>query len=72
MYIIKSEAGQLLRDELAKSPQKILASAFPEFVSMTPALSTPPTFPVGQEGLTAPPSDGSNLPSAPLAATSDS
>lgn len=32
MYIIRSDAGQPLREELAKSPEKILASAFPEFL----------------------------------------
>ncbi|KAL8246880.1 hypothetical protein R6Q59_008096 [Mikania micrantha] len=32
MYIIRSDAGQPLREELAKSPEKILSSAFPEFV----------------------------------------
>ncbi|KAJ3683868.1 hypothetical protein LUZ60_014095 [Juncus effusus] len=31
MYIICSDAGQPLREELAKSPQKILASAFPQY-----------------------------------------
>ncbi|KAI3989472.1 hypothetical protein MKX01_022747 [Papaver californicum] len=31
MYIIRSEVGQPLREELAKSPQKILANAFPQF-----------------------------------------
>ncbi|KAL8160447.1 hypothetical protein V2J09_001984 [Rumex salicifolius] len=32
MYIIRSDAGQPLREELANSPLKILVSAFPEFV----------------------------------------
>ncbi|PON39191.1 Armadillo-type fold containing protein [Parasponia andersonii] len=46
MYIIRSDAGKPLRDELAKSPQKILSIAFPDFVSksdivMMPGLSTP-------------------------------
>ncbi|KAG6397579.1 hypothetical protein SASPL_143748 [Salvia splendens] len=31
MYIIRSDAGQPLREELAKSPDKIITSAFPEF-----------------------------------------
>lgn len=31
MYIICSDAGQPLREELAKSPHKILANAFPQF-----------------------------------------
>lgn len=78
MYIIRSDAGQPLRDELAKSPQKILASAFPEFVpkpdvAMTPGSSTPPTALLGEEGRNTPPPDSSNVPPAPpsAAATSD-
>ncbi|XP_031107078.1 transformation/transcription domain-associated protein-like [Ipomoea triloba] len=35
MYIIRSDAGQPLREELAKSPEKIIASAFPEFAPKT-------------------------------------
>ncbi|KAG8383733.1 hypothetical protein BUALT_Bualt04G0044600 [Buddleja alternifolia] len=35
MYIIRSDAGQPLREELAKSPEKIIASAFPEFLQKT-------------------------------------
>ncbi|XP_010268349.1 PREDICTED: transformation/transcription domain-associated protein-like [Nelumbo nucifera] len=31
MYIIRSDAGQPLREELAKSAQKILSSAFPQY-----------------------------------------
>ncbi|GMI76972.1 hypothetical protein like AT2G17930 [Hibiscus trionum] len=69
MYIIKSDAGQPLRDELAKSPQKILASAFPEFVpkseaAMTPGSSTPSEGPTSQ-------SDSSNLEPVSSGATSD-
>ncbi|XVF62182.1 hypothetical protein PTKIN_Ptkin08bG0196500 [Pterospermum kingtungense] len=41
MYIIRSDAGQPLRDELAKSPQKILACAFPEFVAKSEEAMTP-------------------------------
>lgn len=37
MYIIRSDAGQPLREELAKSPEKIIASAFPEFAPKTDA-----------------------------------
>ncbi|KAM6591803.1 hypothetical protein CsatA_014408 [Cannabis sativa] len=73
MYVIRSDAGQPLRDELAKSPQKILASAFPEFAPksdavMTPSSSTPPAS-VGEEGLTTPAPESSM--SSPSAATSD-
>lgn len=32
MYIICSDIGQPLREELAKSPHKILANAFPQFI----------------------------------------
>ncbi|KAK9039755.1 hypothetical protein V6N11_014947 [Hibiscus sabdariffa] len=69
MYIIKSDAGQPLRDELAKSPQKILASAFPEFVpkseaAMTAGSSTPAEGPSSQ-------SDSSNLAPVTSGATSD-
>jgi transformation/transcription domain-associated protein len=32
MYIIRSDAGQPLREELARSPEKILASTFPDFM----------------------------------------
>ncbi|KAM7263761.1 hypothetical protein ACFE04_001444 [Oxalis oulophora] len=68
MYIIRSDAGQPLRDELAKSPQKILASAFPEFltksdVAMTPGSSTGPTTMIGEDGVVNPPPDASSLPS---------
>lgn len=76
MYIIRSDAGQPLRDELAKSPQKILASAFPEFVPksdvvMTPGSSTPPTGLLGEDSLITPPSDSSNPPSVLPSTTSD-
>ncbi|KAM7524076.1 hypothetical protein LguiA_013978 [Lonicera macranthoides] len=36
MYIIRSDAGQPLREELAKSPEKILASTFPDFLPKKP------------------------------------
>lgn len=75
MYIIRSDAGQPLRDELAKSPQKILASAFPDFLpksdaTTAPGSLTPPATLLGDDGLPAPP-DSSNLPSASSAAASD-
>nr|XP_009601660.1 probable transcription-associated protein 1 isoform X2 [Nicotiana tomentosiformis] len=47
MYIIRSDAGQPLREELAKSPEKIIASAFPEFITKSDA-------PAGQESLSRP------------------
>ncbi|KAL5822462.1 hypothetical protein ACOSQ3_020378 [Xanthoceras sorbifolium] len=71
MYIIRSDVGQPLRDELAKSPQKILASAFSEFMPKSDATTTQPDTLLGDDGLPAPPPDSSNLPSAPPAAASD-
>ncbi|XP_075091326.1 uncharacterized protein LOC107801589 isoform X2 [Nicotiana tabacum] len=47
MYIIRSDVGQPLREELAKSPEKIIASAFPEFITKSDA-------PAGQESLSRP------------------
>lgn len=76
MYIIRSDAGQPLRDELAKSPQKILASAFPEYspksdVVMTPGSSSTSAAILGDDGLVTPLPDSSNPASAPSSATSD-
>lgn len=75
MYIIRSDVGQPLRDELANSPQKILASAFPEFLpksdsSMAPGSSTAPASLLADDGLVSP-SDGSNLPPVPSTVTLD-
>ncbi|CAN4078750.1 unnamed protein product [Withania somnifera] len=68
MYIIMSDAGQPLREELAKSPEKIIANAFPEFIAKSDAsagqesLSRPSTS-TGDEGLATPQGDAS-IPSA--------
>ncbi|KAH9662788.1 non-specific serine/threonine protein kinase [Citrus sinensis] len=75
MYIIRSDAGQPLREELAKSPQKILASAFAEFLpkseaAVTAGSSTPPAALLGDEGSSIPPPDSSDLSSAAPAAAS--
>lgn len=75
MYIIRSDVGQPLRDELAKSPQKILASAFSEFlpksdVTMAPASTSTHTTLIGEEPLVAPSTDASNAPAVPPGATS--
>ncbi|KNA06133.1 hypothetical protein SOVF_183880 [Spinacia oleracea] len=76
MYIIKSDAGQPLREELAKSPQKIIASAFPEFLPKS-ELSTisgsadTPTTQLGNEALSAPLSENSGVPSASIGGSSD-
>ncbi|KAK4791103.1 hypothetical protein SAY86_031516 [Trapa natans] len=62
MYIIRSDAGQHLRDELAKSPQKILANAFPEFMPKSEgsggASSTSPPAAIGGDESVAATSDG--------------
>ncbi|KAF8410451.1 hypothetical protein HHK36_002980 [Tetracentron sinense] len=67
MYIIRSEAGQPLREELAKSPQKILASAFPQFLpksegSMTRGPTIPPAASMGDEGLVIPLPESFTIP----------
>ncbi|CAL0314477.1 unnamed protein product [Lupinus luteus] len=77
MYIICSEAGQPLRDELSKSPQKILASAFSEFlpksdVEMVPASTNTHTTLLGEQSLVAPSTDASNPPAPSPDATTDS
>ncbi|GKV51280.1 hypothetical protein SLEP1_g57947 [Rubroshorea leprosula] len=74
MYIIKSDAGQPLREELAKSPQKILESAFPEYLpkpDAAMAASTPTATLLGAEGHVAPSADGSGLTTLTSSATSD-
>ncbi|XP_031399627.1 transformation/transcription domain-associated protein isoform X2 [Punica granatum] len=75
MYIIRSDAGQTLRDELAKSPQKILANAFPEFMPKSEPATGPGSTATpaagGDEGGAAPPPDGSKLPASGPASTSD-
>ncbi|KAJ7953120.1 Transformation/transcription domain-associated protein [Quillaja saponaria] len=76
MYIIRSDAGQALRDELAKSPQKILASAFSEFLpkpdmAMTEASPSTPAALLAEEALVTPPADSSGLPSTSSNVTSD-
>lgn len=61
MYIICSDAGQPLREELAKSPQKILSSAFPQFFpKLEGSLSPAPSM--SDEGIV---SQTENLTSAP-------
>lgn len=77
MYIIRSDTGQPLRDELAKSPHKILTSAFPEFMpkpeaTVTAGSSTATPVSLSDEGLSSVPApDSSSLPSSNSAATSD-
>ncbi|XP_047310383.1 transformation/transcription domain-associated protein-like [Impatiens glandulifera] len=74
MYIIRSDAGQPLREELAKSPEKILNSAFNEFmpkseISNGQSLSSPAAL-IGEEGLVTL-TEGSNQPSATMVINSD-
>ncbi|XP_074308594.1 transcription-associated protein 1-like isoform X2 [Silene latifolia] len=71
MYIIKSDAGQPLREELAKSPQKIIASAFPEYVFKSEPLATVSTAQSREEGLAASLPEGSCVPSTSSGVMSD-
>ncbi|XP_043711461.1 transformation/transcription domain-associated protein-like [Telopea speciosissima] len=77
MYIIRSDAGQPLREELGKSPEKILANAFPQFFpksekSVASVSMIPPAAPVNEENLVTPLPEGlSNPPSASQSASSD-
>lgn len=50
MYIICSDAGVPLREELAKSPQKILASAFTQFLPQSEGSTSHPSSSVNSEG----------------------
>lgn len=74
MYIIRSDAGQPLREELAKSPDKIIASAFPEFSpksEMTQGSSNPSSSVGGDESLVTPKSEDSAQLVPSSMATSD-
>lgn len=76
MYIIRSDAGQPLRDELAKSPQKILSYAFPEILpkpdtTMGTAASTPPATSCGDDNLISVKSESSNAASTKANLASD-
>ncbi|KAK4773935.1 hypothetical protein SAY87_028954 [Trapa incisa] len=71
MYIIRSDAGQPLRDELAKSPLKLLANAFPEFMSKPEISGGPSSTSSPDESVAAPPADVSNLSTSDPAATSE-
>lgn len=74
MYIIRSDAGQPLREELAKSPEKIIASAFPEFSvksEATQASSNPSSSSGGDESLVTPKSEDSAQLVTSSMATSD-
>ncbi|KAL6498032.1 hypothetical protein OROGR_028429 [Orobanche gracilis] len=74
MYIIRSDAGQPLREELAKSPEKIIASAFPEFLQKTEASHGPSNASsslMGDESLVTLKSEESLQPVTTSGATSD-
>ncbi|XP_059645489.1 uncharacterized protein LOC132287044 [Cornus florida] len=76
MYILRSDAGQPLREELAKSPEKILGSAFPEFLPKSDASTvqgslTPPTALIGDDSLVSTLPESSNAQSIATSATSD-
>lgn len=74
MYIIRSDAGQPLREEVAKSPEKIIASAFPEFLPKTDATqgsSNPSSSLMGDDSLVTPKTEDSGQLVAILSATSD-
>lgn len=62
MYIIRSDAGQPLREELAKSPEKIITNAFPEFspkAEVTQGSTNPSGSLVGDESHVTPKSEDS-------------
>lgn len=75
MYIVRSDAGQPLREELAKTPEKIIESAFPEHLQKSDASTAQASFNhssiMSEEGLVTPKSENS-IQSVPTSgATSD-
>ncbi|CAI9763537.1 unnamed protein product [Fraxinus pennsylvanica] len=67
MYIIRSDAGQPLREEIAKSPEKIIASAFPDFlpksdISTAQESFSSPAVLMGDGGLITPKAESSVQP----------
>lgn len=69
MYIICSDTGLPLREELAKSPQKILASAFSQFLPQAEASTSHPSSSANNEGGVGSISD--SCPPTSVAASSD-
>lgn len=72
MCIIRSDAGQPLREELAKSPHKILSYAFPEILPKSDAIlsaaaSTPPAASSGDEKPAPMKSESSKTPKSNVA-----
>lgn len=71
MYIICSDSGQPLREELAKSPQKILANAFPQFFPQSDGSNGQPSSSIIDEGHSGLASESFTGSQANLAACSD-
>ncbi|XP_020600148.1 LOW QUALITY PROTEIN: transformation/transcription domain-associated protein-like [Phalaenopsis equestris] len=71
MYIICSDAGQPLREELARSPQKIISNAFTQFSSPMDGSSSQ-NCSMTEEGFNNPISDSFSTSSTHLGAISDS
>ena len=69
MYIICSDAGLPLREELARSPQKILAGAFAQFLPQAEGSTSHPSSSVNNEGGVGSMSD--TCPPAGMTANSD-
>lgn len=76
MYVIRSDAGQPLREELAKSPHKILSYAFPEILPKSDAIpsaaaTTLPTASPGDENPVSVKLESSKTPSTKSNIASD-
>ncbi|XXG86133.1 hypothetical protein AAC387_Pa11g1088 [Persea americana] len=71
MYIICSDAGLPLREELAKSPQKILSSAFPQFFPKLEESKSPSASSVGEEGAVSQTENFSNSSHTALGSSSE-
>ncbi|PKA60897.1 Serine/threonine-protein kinase ATR [Apostasia shenzhenica] len=72
MYIICSDAGQTLREELARSPQKIIAHAFSQFSSEADGSASQSLSSVKEESIINPTTDNLSSTSANLVLCSDS
>ncbi|KAI0530691.1 hypothetical protein KFK09_000238 [Dendrobium nobile] len=71
MYIICSDAGQPLREELARSPQKIISNAFPQFSSPADGSSSQKCSAMTEEAFNNPISESFSASSTNLGASSD-
>ncbi|KAL8143397.1 hypothetical protein V2J09_016429 [Rumex salicifolius] len=72
MYIIRSDAGQPLREELAASPQKLLANAFPDYIPKSDTAISTGAGTTPDENVTSSMPQESNLPASCPGAASDS